>query len=128
LLDFLARMAHPHVRPDTGQATRLVTALNSILAPDGWELRTSGFVSGRPVYAASRTAAGPRRMIRLDLGDDDAGQLNVVLGQAHHLLGENEDTHAQHLILGTTLTLRRDGGYFHPFPETTGPTPPTRPS
>jgi len=87
LLDFLARMADPLVRPDTGQATRLVTALNSILAPDGWELRTSGFVSDRPVYAASRTAAGLRRMIRLDIGDDDAGQLDVVLGQAHHLLG-----------------------------------------
>jgi hypothetical protein len=33
LLDFLARMAHPLVRPDTGQATRLVTALNNILDP-----------------------------------------------------------------------------------------------
>jgi hypothetical protein len=57
LLDFLARMAHPLVRPDTGQATKLVTRLNSLLAPDGWELRASGFISGRPVYAASRPRA-----------------------------------------------------------------------
>jgi hypothetical protein len=55
LLDFLARMAHPLVRPDTAQAMKLVTRLNSLLAPDGWELRTSGFISGRPVYAASRS-------------------------------------------------------------------------
>ena len=117
LLDFLVRMAHPLVRPDTGQAIQLVTALNNILAPDGWELRTSSFLSGRPIYAAARTACGPGRMIRLDIADDDAGQLDIVLGQVHHLLGENGDTHAENLILGTTLTLRRDGGYFHPHPR-----------
>jgi AbiJ N-terminal domain 3 len=116
LLDFLACMAHPLVRPDTGQAARLVTALNAILAPDGWELRTSGFISGRPVYAACRTVSGPGRMIRLEVEDDDDGKLDIVLGQAHHLLGENGDDHAQRLIAGTALTLRRDGGYFHPIP------------
>ena len=116
LLDFLAHMAHPLVQPDTDQAARLVAALNTLLAPDGWELRTGGFISGRPVYAASRTASGPGRMIRLEIGDDDAGKLDIVLGQAHHLLGENGDALAQNLILGASLTLRRDGGYFHPVP------------
>jgi hypothetical protein len=52
-----ARPLHPLVRPDTGQATKLVIRLNSLLAPDGWELRASGFISGRPVYAASRPRA-----------------------------------------------------------------------
>ena len=116
LLDFLAQMAHPLVQPDTDQAALLVTALNIYLAADGWELRTGGFISGRPVYAASRTASGAGRMIRLQIEDDDASKLDVVLGQAHHLLGENEDVLAQGLILGATLTLRRDGGYFHPIP------------
>jgi hypothetical protein len=116
LLDFLAQMAHPLVQPDTDQAAQLMTTLNSLLAPDGWELRTGGFISGRPVYSASRTARGPGRMIRLQIGDDEAGRLDVVLGQAHHLLGENGDALAQGLILGATLTLRRDGGYFHPIP------------
>ena len=116
LLDFLAQMAHPLVQPDTEQATRLVAALNIFLAPDGWELRTGGFISGRPVYSASRIASGPGRMIRLQIGDDDAGKLHVVLGQAHHLLGENGEVLAQGLIQDATLTLRRDGGYFNPIP------------
>jgi AbiJ N-terminal domain 3 len=114
LLDFLARMAHPLVQPDTDHAAQLVTSLNGLLTPDGWELRTGGFISGRPVYSASRIASGPGRMIRMQIGDDDAGKLEVVLGQAHHLLGENGDALAQSLTLGATLTLRRDGGYFHP--------------
>jgi hypothetical protein len=116
LLDFLAQMAHPLVQPDTDQAALLIAALNNLLVPDGWELRTGGFISGRPVYAASRIASGAARMIRLQIGDDDAGKLGVVLGQAHHLLGENGDALAQGLIRGATLTLRRDGGYFHPIP------------
>jgi hypothetical protein len=116
LLDFLAHMAHPLVQPDTDLAARLVVALNILLAPDGWELRTGGFISGRPVYAASRAASGPGRMIRLEIGDDDAGKLDIVLGQAYHLLGENGDALARDLIVGASLTLRRDGGYFHPDP------------
>jgi hypothetical protein len=116
LLDFLAQMAHPLVQSNTDKAALLVTALNIRLAPDGWELRTSGFISGRPVYSAARTAKGPERMIRLEIGDDDAGKLDIVLGQTYHLLGENRDALAQGLILGATLTLRPDGGYFHPIP------------
>lgn len=58
LLNFLARMAHPLVQPDPEQAIKLVTQLNSLLALDGWELRTSGFISGRPFYGASRTPGG----------------------------------------------------------------------
>lgn len=116
LLDFLALMAHPLVQPDTDLAARLVTSLNRLLAPDGWELRTSEFISGRPVYTASQTVVGPGRMIRLEMGDDDAGKLDIALGQVHYLLGENGDAMTQSLIAGATLTLRRDGGYFHPIP------------
>jgi AbiJ N-terminal domain 3 len=117
LLDFLAQMADPLVRPDTDEAAGLVTALNTLLAPDGWELRTGGFISGRPIYSASRTVGGPGRMIRLQIGDGDLGKLDVVLGQAHHLLGENGDVLAQGLIMGAILSLRQDGGYFHPIPD-----------
>ena len=53
-------------------------------------------------------------MIRLQIGDDDTGKLDIVLGQTHDLLSENGDALAQGLILGATLILRRDGGYFHP--------------
>ena len=116
LLDFLALLAHPLVQPDTEQAARLVASLNVLLAPDGWELRTGSFMSGRPVYSASRAVSGPGRLIRLEIGDDDAGKLDIVLGQAHHLLGESGDAMAQGLIAGATLALRRDGGYFNPIP------------
>ena len=117
LLDFLALMAHPLVQPDTEQAARLVASLNVLLAPDGWELRTGSFMSGRPVYSASRAVSGPGRLIRLEIGDDDAGKLDIVLGQAHHLLGESGDAMTQGLIAGATLALRRDGGYFNPIPD-----------
>ncbi len=116
LLAFLAQMAQPLVQPDIEQAVRLVTHLNGLLGPDGWELRTSGFVSGRPVYAPGRTATGPGRMIRLQIEDDDAGKLDLVLGQAHCLLGENGDVLAQSLILGVALGVRRDGGIYYPTP------------
>ncbi len=116
LLAFLAQMAHPLVRPDTQQAMQLVTRLNGMLAPDGWELRTSGFISGRPVYAPARTANGPGRMIRMRIEDDDAGKLDLVLGQAHYVLGENGDVLAQSLIMRAALTVRRDGGIFYPIP------------
>ncbi|HYB48114.1 MAG TPA: hypothetical protein VED20_12255, partial [Streptosporangiaceae bacterium] len=103
LLAFLAQMAHPLAQPDTEQAMRLVTRLNGLLAPDGWEMRTNGFISGRPVYAPVRNTNGPGRMIRLQIGDDDDGKLDLVLGQAHCLLGENGDAPAQNLILGAAL-------------------------
>jgi hypothetical protein len=116
LLAFLAQMAHPLVQPDTEQALRLVTQLNRLLGPDGWELRTGGFVSGRPVYAPGRTASGPGRMIRLQIEDDDAGKLDLLLGQTHCLLGDNGDVLAQSLILGASLSVRRDGGIYYPIP------------
>lgn len=116
LLDFLAQMAHPLVLPDAEQAAKLVTALNTLLGPDGWELRMSGFISGRPVYAAFRIPGGAGHMVRLQIGDDDASKLDIALGQAHQLLGEGGDALAQDLIEGAALSLRRDGGYFHPTP------------
>jgi hypothetical protein len=116
LLAFLCQMAHPLVRPDTEQAVRLVTRLNSLLTPDGWELRTNGFISGRPVYAPVRTADGPGRMIRMRIEDNDAGKLDLVLGQVHCMLGENGDVLAQGLIVRADLTVRRDGGIFYPVP------------
>jgi AbiJ N-terminal domain 3 len=117
LLAFLAQMAHPLVRPDTEQAVRLITRLNELLTPDGWELRTSGFISGRPVYAPVRTANGPGRIISMRIEDNDAGKLDLVLGQAHCMLGENGDVLAQSLIMKAVLTVRRDGGIYYPIPD-----------
>jgi len=42
-------------------------------------------------------------MIRLQIEDDDAGKLDLVLGQARCLLGENGDVLAQSLIVGASL-------------------------
>jgi hypothetical protein len=55
-------------------------------------------------------------LIRLQIEDDDAGKLDLVLGQAHRMLGDRGDMQAQGLLSHATLTLRRDGGYFHPIP------------
>jgi len=116
LLDFLAYMAHPVVQPDAEKAVGLVTRLNGLLSPDGWELRATGFISGRPVYAAVKIPGGPGRMIRLEINDGDPGKLDLVLGQACQILGDAGHTLAQGLITAATLTLRADGGYYHPTP------------
>jgi hypothetical protein len=58
LLGFLAQMVHPIVQPDTGRAAEVVSALNELLAADGWMLKRHGQMSGRPVYAAARTGTG----------------------------------------------------------------------
>lgn len=115
LLDFLAYMAHPVVQPDTGTAVSFAGRLNTFLSPDGWELRATQFVSGRPVYSAVRIPAGPGRMIRLEV-DGDPGKLDLVLGQACQLIGDDGHPLAQHLVTAATLTLRPDGGFYHPTP------------
>lgn len=55
-------------------------------------------------------------LVIVSLDDDDADELDLVLGQTHHLLGEAGDELAQRLVQVAKLTLRRDGGYFHPTP------------
>src|SRR5882724_2530513 len=111
----------------SGSPTRcLVTRLNGLLSPDGWELRATGFISGRPVYAAVNIPGGPGRMIRLEINDGDPGKLDLVLGQACQILGDAGHALAQGLITAATLTLRADGGYYHPTRGTTGPRPAAR--
>lgn len=66
------------------------------------------------------TLSGLRRRESLSivsLDDDALGQLDHVLGQTHRRLGELGDELAQRLTHAATLTLRRDGGYFHPIPD-----------
>lgn len=116
LLGFLAYMAHPVVQPNTEKAMSLVTQLNSLLSPDGWELRATEFISGTPVYTAARIPGGAGRMIRLDINDGDPGKLDLVLGQACQILGDGGHALAQALITAATLTLRPDGGYYCPDP------------
>ncbi|MET9660345.1 abortive infection family protein [Streptomyces sp. NPDC006510] len=58
LLGFLAQMVHPVVQSDTERAAKIVSDLNSLLMPDGWMLRPHKQMSGRPVYAPTRTGSG----------------------------------------------------------------------
>ena len=58
LLGFLAQMVHPVVQPNTDRAAEVVLALNDLLAPDGWMLKRHTQMSGRPVYAPTRTGTG----------------------------------------------------------------------
>jgi hypothetical protein len=55
LLGFLAQMVHPVVQPSAERSAEIVTELNRLLAPDGWLLTEKGQMSGRPVYAPTRT-------------------------------------------------------------------------
>ncbi|MFE0377269.1 hypothetical protein ACFW1M_17155 [Streptomyces inhibens] len=114
LLAFLARTVHPAVLADTDQSARRVDELNRLLAPDGWALRAHAFLSGRPVYTpVPENTGGP--LIALPLRDDDASKLDLVLGQTYHLLDEDGEGLARDLVRSAKLTLRRDGGIFHPM-------------
>jgi len=116
LLAFLARTVHPEVQTNTDLAARDVDELNKLLAPDGWMLRATEFISGRPVYTPVLTgkAAGPS--IPLPIRDDDVSKLDLVLGQTHHLLDVDGQGQARDLLRETTLHLRQDGGYYYPTP------------
>ena len=115
LLAFLARTVHPEVAADIEEATRHVEELNRLLALDGWSLRPYEFLSGRPLYTPVRVPPmGP--LVPLPLEDEDAGKLDLVLGQTYSLLDCAGEESARDLVRTAVLTLRRDDGYFHPTP------------
>ncbi|MEU9408763.1 Shedu anti-phage system protein SduA domain-containing protein [Streptomyces sp. NPDC048281] len=115
LLAFLARFVHPEVQSDVDHSSRHVEELNRLLGPDGWALRPFDFLSGRPIYTPFPTqATGP--LILLPLDDDDTVKLDLVLGQTFSLLDRDGEEAARDLLRPAVLTLRRDGGFFHPMP------------
>ncbi|MFI6586057.1 Shedu anti-phage system protein SduA domain-containing protein [Embleya sp. NPDC050493] len=115
LLTFLARMVHPEVATDVDEAIKHVEELNLRLAPDGWGLRPYEFLSGRPVYEPVQVPpSGP--LVPLPLEDEDTGKLDLVLGQTFSLLDCAGEETARDLLRTAALTLRRDGGFFHPIP------------
>lgn len=56
LLRFLSETLHPAVRTDEQEVARLLTGLNRVLSPDGYQLEPSAVISGYPVYTARRLA------------------------------------------------------------------------
>ncbi|MFJ8495027.1 DUF4263 domain-containing protein [Streptomyces sp. NPDC094038] len=115
LLNFLARMVHPEVAADVEEAMKHVEELNLLLAPDGWALRSHEFLSGRPLYEPVRVPPrGP--LIPLPLEDEDTGKLDLVLGQVFSLLDYAGEETPRDLLRTAVLTLRRDGGIYHPNP------------
>ncbi|MGW3956789.1 AbiJ-related protein [Streptomyces sp. NPDC004752] len=116
LLAFLARLVHPEVRPDVDQSSRRVEELNRLLGPDGWTFRAFEFLSGRPIYTPfPMPATGP--MVSLPLADDDTGKLDLVLGHTYSLLDRDGEEVARDLLRPAVLTLRCDGGIYHPMPS-----------
>jgi len=55
LLNFLAEMIHPIVRDDEDEVNRLLELFNRHLGTDGFQLVVVNVVSGRRIFAASRT-------------------------------------------------------------------------
>jgi hypothetical protein len=64
LLEFLAQVVHPIVRPDKFAAAVIVEDLNRFLHADGWQLIEAGLLSGRPVYAPARVGPGVGAALR----------------------------------------------------------------
>ncbi|MEV5980889.1 hypothetical protein [Streptomyces sp. NPDC052114] len=115
LLALLARVVHPEVAADVEEAMEHVDELNSLLAPDGWSLRSREFLSGRPLYEPVRVPPrGP--LIPLPLENADTGKLDLVLGQVFSLLDCAGEETARNLLRTAVLTFRRDGGFFQPTP------------
>ncbi|MGW5864502.1 Shedu anti-phage system protein SduA domain-containing protein [Streptomyces sp. NPDC055239] len=115
LLDFLARLVHPEVQSDVDQSTQRVEDLNRLLGPDGWTLRVFEFLSGRPIYTPIPTdTTGP--LVSLPLEDGDAGKLDLILGQTYSLLDRDGEEAARDLLRTAVLSLRHDGGFYHPMP------------
>ncbi|MFJ2889547.1 hypothetical protein ACIO53_26200 [Streptomyces sp. NPDC087305] len=115
LLAFLARLVHPEVRPDVDESSQQVDELNRLLGPDGWSLCTFDSLSGRPIYTPVHTqATGP--LVSLPIDDDDTSKLDLVLGQTYGLLARDGEDATRDLLRLTVLTLRRDGGFYHPMP------------
>jgi len=52
-LKFLETCLHPVVLPDDKQVSETLLEFNKALAPDGYELIVSSYISGRPVYTAA---------------------------------------------------------------------------
>ncbi|MER5381782.1 hypothetical protein ABT040_16085 [Streptomyces sp. NPDC002688] len=117
LFAFLARTVHPEVAAGVDEAMKQVEELNRLLAPDGWGLRSYEFLSGRPIYTPVRVPpTGPLIPLPLPLNDDDTGKLDLILGQTYSLLDCAGEETARDLLRTAVLTLRRDGGFFHPTP------------
>jgi hypothetical protein len=63
LLEFLAQLVHPVVRPEN-DAQEIVQTVNELLRPDGWQLAPSGRLSGRPIYKPARLGQGASPALR----------------------------------------------------------------
>lgn len=68
VLQFLAEMLHPLVRPDEEEVGRLLNSFNGALARDGYELYPADWISGHAVYGWRRRdsfhGAGPDLRLR----------------------------------------------------------------
>jgi hypothetical protein len=66
-LRFLCETLHPIVRPDVGEANRLVGLFNEKLAGDGWALIATKEISGRPIFEGRhrKGAKQPSTALRL---------------------------------------------------------------
>jgi hypothetical protein len=59
LLEFLAEMLHPAVRPDQHEVAAIASVVNRLLSPDGYEVSEVGTVSGRAVFGPVGRTPGP---------------------------------------------------------------------
>ncbi|MGW6271761.1 hypothetical protein [Streptomyces sp. NPDC055060] len=104
--------------PDAGPGGLFDSGLeeqNRLLGPDGWTFRAFEFLSGRPIYTPFPTpATGP--MVSLPLANDGTGKLDLVLGHTYSLLDREGEQVARDLLRPAVLTLRCDGGIYHPMP------------
>ncbi|MCG8915544.1 DUF4263 domain-containing protein [Actinokineospora sp. PR83] len=116
LLDFLVRVVHPEALPDVDQTLLRVEKLNYLLGADGWALRSFQFLSGRPIYTSTPVQA-TSLLASLPLHDDEVSKLDLVLGQTCALLDRDGEGMARDLVRASALTLRQDGGYYHPIPD-----------
>ena len=77
LLEFLALVVHPRVRPDQEAVDRVVEIVNSFIGRDGYMLAVVEEISGKRVFAGVPTVA------QHGLGTEDAARVADDMASAH---------------------------------------------
>jgi AbiJ-like protein/abortive infection Abi-like protein len=86
-LRFLCEMVHPAVRPDKGEAAKIVEIINGELSLVGWRLVGADEIAGRPIYVArSDGSPAPIALARAAADFLDADYMHREINRAERAM------------------------------------------
>jgi AbiJ N-terminal domain 3/TIR domain len=87
---FLETCVHPLVTPDAERINKLVVLFNDALKNDGFSMRASGQISGRPLYKVESTTGGGGVGNEYEIVLSFAGEDRACVEKVAHILKANE--------------------------------------